>query len=85
MNREFLIRKKSEQLALMILGVYSSIRDATILFFHFRDNRISASIEWNLKNFDMKYEIHITDLCRRKFCDGHNILVFFCVYMSVFL
>ena len=55
MNRELLIRKKSEQLALMILGVYSSIRDATILFFHFRDNRISASIEWNLKKIDMKY------------------------------
>ena len=24
----------------------------------------------------MKYLIHMVDLCRRKFCDGHDILVF---------
>ena len=27
------------------------------------------------KKIDVKYEVNIVDLCGRKFCDGHNILV----------
>ena len=42
----------------MHLSLYSSIRVSTILFFlNTHDNRILASIEWNLKNFYMKYLI----------------------------
>ena len=38
---------------LCILGAF---RGTTILFFlSTRDNRTSASIEWSLKKFDMKY------------------------------
>ena len=42
-----------------------------------RNNRISASIEWNLtkkKKNDVKYYISVVDLHRRKFCDGRIIL-----------
>ena len=62
-----------------ILGVHILI--GCLLFFFFpwntRDNRISTSIGSNLKTIDMKYLINIVDLLRRKFCDGHNILVWF--------
>ena len=36
------------------------------------------SVAWNLKKNEIKFLINIVDLYRRKFCDGHNILVFSC-------
>ena len=47
--------------------------------FHFLENsfdfHVSIFIAWNLIKLNMQHSINVVDLRRRKFCDGHNILV----------
>ena len=54
-------------------------RDTLIPFFLKKnscDIRILTFIAWNLMKLYMQHSINVVDLYRRKFCDGHNILVF---------
>ena len=46
-----------------------------MLLFKMLSNHSIACI---FKSNDMKYLINVIDLYQRKFCDGHNILVFCC-------